>query len=195
MPNKKINIYQFKISLLGVSPKVWRRIQVPENYKFSDLHDAIQDAMGWYDCHLHEFSLVSPKTGLEDRVGMLDDGSWEQDSEVLDETKIKIAKYFSNENKLARYEYDFGDCWEHDVLFEKILPAEDGVKYPRCVDGKNACPPEDCGGIWGYKEMLKIINNPKHPEHLEWKQWLDEEFDPEEFDAESVIFHNSKSSN
>lgn len=189
--SKKIKIYQFKISLLDITPKIWRRIQVPENYKFSNLHDAIQDAMGWYDCHLHEFSLVNTKTGLKERIGMLDEDD-DFEPKLLDEAKIRISKYFSTENTKAKYDYDFGDNWEHEIILEKILSAEDGTKYPKCIAGKNACPPEDCGGIWGYESMLKIIQNPKHPEYKEQMQWLNGKFDPKEFDMESVIFRHSK---
>ncbi|MEK6734079.1 MAG: plasmid pRiA4b ORF-3 family protein [Pseudomonadota bacterium] len=189
--SKKINIYQFKITLLGISPKIWRRIQVPESYKFSDLHEAIQNAMGWENSHLHQFSIISPNTGLPTSIGMLDD-DWDQDEDLLDEKKIKISKYFSIDNPESQYEYDFGDGWEHQVLLEKILPAEDGVKYPKCITGKNACPPEDCGGVWGYRELVEIMQDPKHPEYQERIEWIGEEFDPKEFTVESIEFSKAK---
>ncbi|MEK6734340.1 MAG: plasmid pRiA4b ORF-3 family protein, partial [Pseudomonadota bacterium] len=161
---KKPQVYQFKISLICFSPKIWRRIQVPEGYKFLGLHKAIQDAMGWEDYHLHEFEIISPETIRKERIGIIDENDF-PDYELLDEKKAKIATYFSKTNKKAIYSYDFGDDWSHEILFEKILPAEAQVKYPRCIDGENACPPEDCGGVWGYEEMLEIIQDPKHPEY------------------------------
>ena len=137
-------IYQFKISLKGIRPSIWRRIQIPENYDFYELHVAIQDAMGWYDYHLHQ------------------------------------------------YEYDFGDSWEHKVVLEKIIPAEEGEKYPKCIAGKRACPPEDCGGIWGYEELLNIMSNPKHPKYKERKEWLGGKLEPEKFDPKAVVFEDPK---
>lgn len=188
---KKPQVYQFKISLLNFKPKIWRRIQVPEGFKFSGLHQAIQDAMGWEDYHLHEFEIISPETGSKERIGMILENDL-PDYELLDEKKTKIAAYFSKENKKAIYSYDFGDDWHHEILFEKILPAEPQVKYPRCIDGENACPPEDCGGVWGYEEMLEIIHDPNHPEYQDRLDWLGYKFDPTEFNAEFVKFRRAK---
>lgn len=100
----------------------------------------------------------------------------------------KIAKWFSMENRLANYIYDFGDGWEHTVKLEKILPRENGVNYPICIGGKRACPPEDYGGIWGYEQLLDIVSDKNHEEHEEMMEWLGGEFDPEHFDVEEVRF-------
>lgn len=185
---KKFNkVYQFKIALDDTEPPIWRRIQVPETYSFWDLHVAIQDAMGWFDSHLHEFEIIDPSLGEEVRIGIRDkELGWEGD--ILQEQKQKIADYFSMENRRACYTYDFGDSWDHTVTLEKILPREEGTDYPRCIDGRRACPPEDCGGVWGYEELLRIIRNPKHKEHKQMLEWVGGEFDPEDFDADEVSF-------
>ena len=141
--------------------------------------------MGWIDYHLHEFELVDPSTGLTVNIGSPNGDFGE---EVLPELKQKIADYFSMENRTADYVYDFGDSWEHKIQLEKIVPREKGVTYPICIKGKRACPPEDCGGIWGYEELLEIIRNPEHEEHEEMLEWLGGEFDPEDFDVEEVSF-------
>lgn len=185
MKKKYSQVYQFKIALKGIKPPIWRRIQVPETYTFWDLHVAIQDAMGWIDYHLHEFELVNPSTGLTVNIGSPNEDFGE---EVLPDGGQKIADYFSMENRTADYVYDFGDNWEHKIQLEKILPREKGVQYPICIKGKRACPPEDCGGIWGYEELLEIIRNPEHEEHEEMLEWLGGEFDPEDFDVEEVSF-------
>jgi len=187
MKKKYNQVYQFKIALKGIKPPIWRRIQVPETYTFWDLHVAIQDAMGLSDYHLHEFELVNPATGLKVNIGspVPDDAFGE---EVLLGWEQKIADYFSMENRTADYVYDFGDNWEHKIQLEKILPREKGVQYPVCIKGKRACPPEDCGGIWGYAELLEIIKNPKHEEYEDMIEWLGGEFDPEHFDVEEVGF-------
>jgi hypothetical protein len=191
MAIKTSDIYQFKITLKQIKPKIWRRIQVPGNYSFWDLHVAIQDAMGWYDCHLHQFTIQNPETGDEDLIGMPDDEGL-YDDPIIPEKKAKIAKYFSLSYNEAIYEYDFGDSWEHEILLEKILPASPDINYPQCIDGKRACPPEDCGGVWGYKELLEIIKDPKHYEYKERMQWLGNKFEPEEFDPKLVQFGDPK---
>ncbi len=183
MATKTSNVYQFKITLKSTKPKIWRRIQIPENYSFWDLHVAIQNAMGWYDCHLHQFEM-NTRIGFRVIIGS-------EDCDEL-EDKAKIAKYFLFPKDKASYEYDFGDGWEHEIVLEKILPAVTGNKYPQCIAGERACPPEDCGGVWGYENLLTIIKNPKHEEYEDRIEWLGSEFDPEKFDPAAVEFENPK---
>lgn len=184
---KKIfnQVYQFKITLKGIRPPIWRRIQVPETYTFWDLHVAIQDAMGWLDCHLHEFEMVNPSTGSNVSIGIPDENFGR---EVLPGWKQKIADYFSMENKQADYVYDFGDNWLHKIRLKTILPRQENINYPNCIKGKRACPPEDCGGTWGYEEFLEIIKTPNHEKHEEILEWIGGEFDSEHFDVREVIF-------
>lgn len=183
MPQKSQQIYQFKITLKGITPPIWRRIQVPSNYTFWDLHSAIQDSMGWLDCHLHHFIIVNPKTGKNQFIGIPDD-----EGTTLPGWKAKISSYFMTPKQAAGYEYDFGDGWEHKVELEDILPADPTQTYPLCLKGKRACPPEDCGGIWGYEELLEIIKNPDHDEYKERMEWLGGEFDPERFEPDAITF-------
>lgn len=185
---KKFNqVYQFKITLQGIKPPVWRRIQVPQTYTFWDMHVAIQDVMGWSDYHLHEFEIMNPSTGLKVNIGLPDD---EFGRKVLVGWNQKIADYFSMENPYADYVYDFGDYWEHKITLEKILPREENVDYPVCIKGKRACPPEDVGGIGGYEDFIEIIKNPDHEEYEELLEWAGREFDPEQFDCEEVSFND-----
>ena len=188
-------VYQFKITLKGIKPPIWRRIQVPKNYTFWDLHVAIQDAMGWLDVHLHAFEIANPGKGPIEEIGIPDkDFEWENQRTIAG-WKRTIARYFTPENAKARYVYDFGDDWTHDIKLEKILPREKGVNYPLCLDGKRACPPENCGGVWGYEELLEIISNPKHEQYEEMIEWLGEEdLDPDYFDRTEVQFSDPKKS-
>lgn len=179
-------VYQFKITLRGIRPPIWRRIQVPETYSFWDLHVAIQGAMGWMDCHLHEFTMPDARGGGPVRIGT---PSAEYGfHEVLPEERQSISGWFSVEGKPAEYTYDFGDDWVHTVKLEKILPREEGVDYPHCVKGKRACPPEDCGGPWGYMQLLEVLADPRHEEYEETLEWLDGEFEAELFHPDSVVF-------
>ncbi len=184
---KKFNrVYQFKITLKGLKPPIWRRILVPENYSFWELHVAVQDSMGWLDYHLHEFGILNPKTGLREVIGIPDDDF--DDFDIKAGWECKIKDYFSEDNPKADYIYDFGDNWEHIVKLEKILPKSENQEYPVCLAGKRKCPPEDCGGVWGYMEFLEAINDPEHEEHEEMLEWVGDEFDPEEFDPKKVVF-------
>lgn len=108
------------------------------------------------------------------------------------ENDAYISSYFSLSNKNATYEYDFGDGWRHKIVLEKVLSAEPGVKYPLCLSGKRACPPEDCGGIWGYEELLEIMKDPNHEEYEERMEWIGDDFNPEAFDPDAVRFSDSK---
>jgi hypothetical protein len=192
MSKKEQQIYQFKITLEGIKPSIWRRIQVPKTYTFWELHVAIQDAMGWYDYHLHQFEAINPKTGESDIIGIPDQEGID-DILTLPSWKIHISSYFSFLNKQAQYLYDFGDHWDHTVLLEKILPEEEfGKEYPLCVAGERACPPEDCGSIRGYEKLLDIIERPQHAEYKSTMEWLAKNFDPEEFKLEDVCFDDPK---
>jgi hypothetical protein len=192
----KKQVYQFKITLKDSKPPIWRRIQVPSTYTFYDLHVAIQDAMGWYDSHLHEFR-INTTTGEPLVLGTppneMDDFG---DEESFSDSKFKISKYESILPKSFTYTYDFGDNWEHKIDFEKVLPAEERVWYPICVKGKRACPPEDCGGVWGYEELLQILANPEHDQYEEKAEWMesqyDDPFDSEEFVPDDVYFRERK---
>ncbi len=177
-------VYQFKIMLLDTTPVIWRRIQVPDSYTFWDLHVAIQDSMGWSDYHLHEFEVIDPSTKNPVTIGLpVDDYK-----KILDCRKRRLSAFFSVDNRKAAYTYDFGDNWVHDVLLEEILPRDPSVKYPICVGGERACPPEDVGGVMGYSELVKAMKDKKHPDREDFLDWLGEEYDPEEFDFRKVSF-------
>uniref|UniRef100_A0A914CDZ7 TnpR protein n=1 Tax=Acrobeloides nanus TaxID=290746 RepID=A0A914CDZ7_9BILA len=183
------DVYQFKVTLQDSNPPIWRRIQVPANYVFWNLHVAIADAMGWKDYHLHSFEFHKDQ-GFSVRIAAPD--PMVDFEEVLDEKVEKISDHFSvDDSPKAIYEYDFGDSWEHDVVLEKIVTS-DGGEYPRCLAGKRACPPEDCGGIYGFAELLEKLTDASHPEHDEMVEWLEScgyvNYKPEHFDASKVVF-------
>lgn len=171
-------IYQFKITLLESRPPIWRRIQV-KNGTLDKLHEHIQTAMGWTNSHLHEFEINGQRYGNPE---LLDDGF--DDFDCIDSTVTRISEVVPKSGKRFRfrYEYDFGDGWQHEVLFEGCLRAQTGGRYPLCVEGARACPPEDVGGIWGYGEYLKAMADPWHEQHEDMLRWRGS-FDPEAFDA------------
>ncbi len=188
MKKKFDQVYQFKITLKDIKPLIWRRIHVPKTYTFWDLHIAIQNVMGWYDSHLHEFEIVNPLSGTKTIIGIPNDDEDFANYKTLPGWKQKISDYFSKENQSANYIYDFGDNWEHKIILEKILPKENNITYPLCVKGERACPPEDCGGTYGYEDFLKIIRDPDDEQHERMLEWIGGEFDSEHFNPKEVIF-------
>jgi hypothetical protein len=179
MPAKKVDespVYQLKVTIQGIRPPIWRRLQVRGSATLPKLHDAIQIAMGWTDSHLHMFNVGGVSYGLPDPG--LDD--------VRSEQRVKLGQIVSGAKDRFTYEYDFGDSWEHEILVEKVLPPDPGVHYPICLAGKRACPPEDVGGVWGYADFLDAIAHPEHAEHEEMLEWVGGAFDPEAFDLQAV---------
>lgn len=189
-------VYQFRITLLGIKPTIWRRIQVPESYSFWDLHVAVQEVMGWLDYHLHVFRFAAAEGTRPIAIGIPDED--DPNDPIIPGWPVGIADRFIRPGMAAVYEYDFGDGWEHEVLLEGNLLREPKVKYPRCLAGERACPPEDCGGIPGYQELLKVLRNPRHGEHADMVAWLKgypgkyHPFDPAEFDPKGVRFMDPK---
>ena len=153
---------------------------------------AIQDVMGWYDCHLHQFTIEKPSTGILYEIGVPEDDGFSMDEKELTGWREKIAAWFTMNNRKVKYVYDFGDYWVHTVVLEKILPAEENVRYPICIKGKRACPPEDCGSIPGYEDLCEVMKNKDDEEYQEMSEWLGEEYDTDHFSVEEVSFYDPK---
>ena len=181
-------IFQFRVALKGITPTIWRRIQVSGKYSFWDLHVAIQDSMGWLDYHLHMFVIKNPKNGQVEKIGIPDDDPFAYEFPVLPGWEISISEYYEKIGDSAEYEYDFGDEWKHEVVLEKILARGKGIKLPKCLAGERTCPPEDCGGTWGYERLLKTISDSSDDEYQSMIEWLGGEYDPDYFDEKKVRF-------
>jgi len=167
-------VYQLKISLLNSKPEIWRRVLVPENLNFYGLHRVIQIAMGWGDSHLFQFHYG--EFGFSDSITLKEYIDEEikyeaamAGAKIMDARRKKIKSYFTS-NELIFYTYDYGDFWEHTVVKEEVVDLP--LNEIGCIDGSGACPPDDCGGIHGYYEMLKSLKNPKDPENESWRVWL-----------------------
>lgn len=173
--------FQTQIAMARYRPKIWRRLLIRSDLLLSDFHRAIQITMGWENCHLHQF--IKNNTFYTEHLD--DDFGW-GDMNNVDYKDLRISDLLEKEKDKIDYEYDFGDSWHHDVILEKILPVDVTMKYPACTDGKLACPPEDCGGIWGYANLLKILKHPDHKEYEEYLEWIGGKFDPEHFDKDAV---------
>jgi hypothetical protein len=171
---KTTTVFQIKITLEGTDPPIWRRIQT-KDCTLEKLHALIQIAMGWEFEHLYRFEVG----GVE-----FSDVESDMDDEVQDVRAVKLSDVIPASHRRPRfsYEYDFGDGWKHQLIVEEQFEPRAGVAYPVCTAGARACPPEDCGGPWGYADFIEAIQNPTHKRHEELLEWVGGEFDPEAFD-------------
>ena len=159
--------FQFKIQLKDISqPPVWRRVLVPKDFTFDRLHEVIQAAFGWENYHLYEFS----PQGIGSNPSITDPNGNDWDEPDMDASETKLNEIFTKEKQTYIYTYDFGDSWEHKITLEKITD-DNSSKKAACIGGEGACPPEDCGGVWGYESFLKIISDSQHPEYEGMREW------------------------
>jgi hypothetical protein len=170
-------ILQLKITLEGVRPKIWRRLLVTERMTLVSLSKAIERVMGWESYHAHEFDIAGVSYGKPDP---------DYPSDTRNEQERRLEDFDLGKGSAFVYRYDFGDNWHHRVVVEKVLEAEPGASYPACIDGSQACPPEDVGGTSGYAEFRRILRTPNHPVHERYKEWSRRgrrNFDPDAFDV------------
>ncbi len=172
-------IFQFKVTLQEIQPPIWRRFQVRSDITFRQLHNTLQVVMGWWDYHLHLFYYGQLLITDHNTLTEWGEGGLRDDTLLLN-------KLLKQEGVSFTYEYDFGDSWVHELVLEAILQGEETAVYPRILAGERACPPEDCGGVWGYEQFLEAIRNPKHEEHESYLEWIGGSFDPEAFDLHKV---------
>jgi hypothetical protein len=174
-------VYQLKVTLLGTSPPIWRRLLVPADLTLAQLHDVLQAAMGWQECHMHEFSAGGRHFGRpnpEDRfMGM---------PPVENERTVHLSRVLGRVGAKVAYTYDFGDSWEHSIVLEKRLCVAPTTAYPVCTGGERACPPEDCGGIGGFYDLLDALKDPAHEQHDEMNDWVGDDYDPDALSIDVV---------
>ena len=173
-------IYQIKATIIETAPAVWRRFLVRPEVTLAALHEVLQTVFGWNDGHLHEFAIGG------ERYQVPDPGWDEVGDPVHDESAVILGSVVTKVKSKFIYLYDFGDCWEHELRLEKKLPEEADGRYPVCVAGGRHCPPEDCGGVWGYDNFLAAIADEGHPDHADMVEWLGDDFGPESFSLEAV---------
>lgn len=175
--NSKDLVYRFKIVLQDINPPIWRRIETTD-VTLQQLHALIQTAMGWTNSHLHQFEIAGRHYA---------DPRFMDDTETIDYSRLRVSALVAEHGSNLRmgYEYDFGDGWQHEVVLEEVTESEHGTKYPRCIDGARACPPEDVGGVYGFADFVEAITNPSHKEYDDFMEWHGP-FDPANFDAASA---------
>jgi hypothetical protein len=171
------SVHQLKVTLLGLEPPIWRRVAVPSDFTLGDLHHVIQFAMGWEHSHMHDF-----------RIGKATYGDSEMlvDESDQDEREASLAQVVPRAKRKFRYMYDFGDSWEHEIVVEAVGPPDPDLRYPAVLAGEHACPPEDCGGVWGYADLLEVLADPGNPAYEEMMEWMGGSIDPEAFDLKKA---------
>jgi Plasmid pRiA4b ORF-3-like protein len=169
-------VFRLRITLVDVEPTVWRRLLVPATVRVAKLHDIFQAAMGWTNSHLHSFTIGGELYGMH-----FDD----YPEEEIDEKEVTVLRAIGEHRRFS-YEYDFGDSWQHEVVVEDFVRTPRGLKHAVCIDGQNACPPEDCGGVGGYAELLEVLADPEHEEHDHLLSWVGGTFDAIFFDLAGV---------
>ncbi len=180
VPEGQQVLYQIKVVLLETDPPIWRRFVIPSTVTLHRLHLVLQDVMGWTNSHLYRFQ-ISTKEYAEPNP---DNEFYELD--FKNSRRTKLGQLVAKKGNVFRYEYDFGDGWDHMLLVEDILEDNRGTQSPLCLIGERGCPPEDCGGVHGYAELLEIIRNPKHEDYLNMMTWLGDRFNPDSFDIKRV---------
>ncbi len=176
--------YQIKVLLADIKPPIWRRLVVDSRVPLDALHDVIQVSMGWTDSHMHQFV---DRDGVTYSEPYDDNFAPSFGRKMIDESAVLLNEVLKNEKDWLKYEYDFGDGWEHKIILEKIMPQKKSQLPIVCIKGKRACPPEDCGGPWGYKHMLEQLAAPEDDEeYAELLEWLGDDFEPENFDLQET---------
>lgn len=167
-------IATIRIELVDTDPLIWREVEVPTSITLKALHDIIQAVMGWFDCHLWEFTVATRKYGLP----MDEDWGTEPRFEA---SKVRLRDVLAPGKTIIDYLYDFGDSWEHRLTVSCVRQGDPALSYPRYIGGEQNAPPEDCGGIPGFYQLLDAIADPDHPNHADMVEWLDD-YDPHTFD-------------
>lgn len=178
--------YKLKVKLLNISkPPVWRDILVHDDITFEELHHIIQMAMGWEVYHMHQFIVGNRRNGTY--IGISEEElGFDTGIDQLDHSKVPISQYLKKMKDKCWYEYDFGDGWEHEINLVEVVDLSKEQPVPFILKGKGACPPEDCGGPWGYEELKETIKNPKAENYEEMIEWVGDDFDPNHFNLEEA---------
>ncbi|MFW5754049.1 MAG: plasmid pRiA4b ORF-3 family protein [Marinilabiliaceae bacterium] len=172
-------IYQITVTLQGIRPPIWRRLLIPADLFLHDFHKVLQTTMGWDNQHIHLFLKGNKMFGSEET-------GWGSGPHFQDYTAIRVNDLLRQPGDKMIYQYDMGDDWRHAVELEKEVNPDPDAYYPVCIDGARECPPEDCGGVEGYKEMIEAVKNPASPHHRFFKALFPEGMDPEYFDKEVI---------
>ena len=171
------NTFHFKVTLNDSKPSIWRTFRVEDSYRMDRFHQVIQIVMGWHNAHLHHFKIGERFMGIRFNDGM-------DLPDMEDENRLYLKDFSLQKGDKFEYLYDFGDSWYHTIEVLAVNASENSSLL--CTGGKRACPPEDCGGIYSYNELVKVLKKPAHPDYKSWTNWLGDDFDPADFSIDSI---------
>jgi hypothetical protein len=174
--NPSMRVFQFRLSLEGSEPPIWRRFLVPDDFTLAQLHRVIQAVMDWQDDHLHEFKVAGRVYGIPDPDRLL---------QSIDDRTVRLRDLNLTPRSRILYVYDFGDEWRHALKLEEVSQSDSDDIRALCIGGERNAPPEDVGGVFAYQEFLEILSDPTHEQHRELKEWIGD-FDPEYFSVEEA---------
>jgi len=174
-----MDLYRVHVSLREIEPAIWRRIELSSQTTLKQFHRILQIAMGWENYHLHEYIVDGRRYGTPEPV-------YDEPGEVVREVGARLASVLPKPGSQILYVYDFGDYWQHDVRLEAILPRDPGIQYPRILEGRRSCPPEDCGGTGGYADLLEILLDPTHEEFEHMRGWAGPGFNAEVYSIDAA---------
>ncbi len=177
-------LHHLKITLKNVQPPIMREVLVPSGLRLDRLHAVIQIAMGWTDSHMHEFIVGTLRDG--ERFGTPDADSFADGPPTRKETQFTLKQIAPAKGSKFLYWYDFGDDWHHEIGVKAVVAATPEWPHPACIKATRACPPEDCGGPWGYAKLLEVLADPRHEEHADMRDWIGDDFDPERIDFDAI---------
>jgi hypothetical protein len=182
-PKESTSRYVVRVDLNGARPPIWRRLELASDLNLAELHEVLQTAMGWTDSHLHHF--VGGPVRDHTVLPFLTDFDEEEGDEGVNERDVRLDQVLVEVGDRLSYEYDFGDSWDHTIRLERIEEYDATTPRARLTGGRRACPPEDCGGIGGYGEILEALADPDHEDEQrrELLTWLGDEYDPDRFSA------------
>lgn len=175
--------WRIRVSIADIEPPIWRTLLVPESLNFAQLHEVIQAAFGWTDSHLHQFIVGGLVIGAAELLS--DDFD---DRRTLEATEFRLSDLvlYHFEQPAILYEYDFGNSWNHWIVFEDQVRVAKGETWPTLLDGARSRPPEDVGGPPGYERFLEAWRDPAHDDHRAMRTWAGRAFHPEAFNLEKT---------
>ena len=170
-------VFQFRLHVVACRPLIWRRVLVRESMWLSRLHDVIQVMFDWFDYQTHAFALDDLRFGNPLK---------REEFVIEDDRDITLVDLDLEHRERFTYGYHFGEGWQVEIRVEKALPLEKGVSYPTCIAGERAGPPEDCGGVEAYHDMLACLLEPNTDLGREWLEWLGPDYDAERCDLAAI---------
>lgn len=183
----EVSTFVLTVQLDDCDPTIWRRLEVASDVRLDQFHEVLQGAMGWTGSHLHQFT-IGPGARDPRVLPFLSAFDEHEGEDGVPERDVRLDQVLAVPGDLLHYDYDFGDGWQHTVALHEVLPHNPGAQRAMCLAGARSCPPEECGGVDGYGDILTALAAPElaDDELRRRLAWLPEGFDPATFSVEAT---------